>query len=402
MELYLLVGCGLALAGIVLVPLTARIGAPVLLLFLAIGMLAGVDGPGGLYFDDFDLALEIGSVALAVILFAGGLETTAAEIRKAAGPAIVLATIGVAATAAIVAGVAWWLLDFAPVLALLLGAVVASTDAAATFLLLRQSKVALRARLQETIVVESGLNDPMAIFLTVSLVTIVDAGQALSVDLVPALVPDLALRIGIGALAGIAGGWVLARIVDGIAIPEGLTMPLVLLGGLTIYAATDLVGGSAYLAVYLCGATIRARVRHSLDRIAPFHDGLAWLAQLVLFLMLGLLVTPTSLSDRIGDGLIVAAALMFAARPLAVLLCLTPFRFALRDQLFAGWVGLRGGVPIFLAIIPVVSPGPTSADFFNIVFVIVVASLVLQGWTIPAVARLLGVTEQPDRAGSQN
>ena len=397
MELPLLIGCLLVIGGVAVIPLSAKIGAPVLLLFLGIGMLAGIDGPGGIGFENFELALQIGSLALAIILFAGGLETSMAEIRKAAAPALVLATIGVVITAVVVAAAAVYIMDFSLVMALMLGAVVASTDAAATFLLLRQSNASLQGRLEETIVVESGLNDPMAIFLTVTMVSIVDAGQSLSWSLAPELLPDLAWQMVAGAAAGIGGGWLLARFTDQIRIPSGLYMPLVLAGGLAVYAATSLVGGSAYLAVYLCGVAFRARVHMPLERIHHFHDGLAWLAQLVMFLMLGLLVTPHDLQLSYKGALLVALVLMFVARPLAVALCLTPFRYSLKEQTFVGWVGLRGGVPIFLAILPVVSPGPTTQQFFDIVFVIVVASLVLQGWTIPLVSKLLKVTDDGDK-----
>lgn len=397
MNIYLLVCAALVFASILLTPLSARIGAPLLLLFLILGMLFGAQGPGGIEFDDFSLAFNIGSVALAIILLSGGLDTTMGEIRKASAPAFVLATLGVVLTAAVVGASAAWLFNVPITQGLLLGAVVGSTDAAATFLLMQQRGIQLRGRVRETILVESGINDPMAIFLTLTFVFLVDSGIALSWSVIPDLLPDLALQLGIGALIGLVGGRALAWFVDRFNLPIGLYPPFVLAGALTLFAGTQLAGGSGYLAIYLCGIMVTAYTRRSTERIRHFHEALAWLSQIVMFLMLGLLVIPGDLGILLGPALAMAAILIFVARPLAVLLCLAPFRFQFREQLYIGWVGLRGAVPIFLSIIPVISPGPTTESFFNIVFVIVIASLVLQGWTIPVVAHWLGVSEDNSR-----
>ena len=392
MDLFLLIAGLVVFGSILLTPVSARIGAPLLLLFLAVGMLAGEDGPGGLHFNDFGLAYEIGAVALALILLAGGLDTPLADLRRAAAPAIAMATVGVVATAGAVGGLAHLLLGMPLIQALLLGSVVASTDAAATFLLLRQSGVILKGRMRETILVESGLNDPMAIFLTVAFVGLVDSGMPLAWETLPDLAALLAQQLGVGAIAGLAGGWLAARIAQRIVLPAGLYAPLTLAAALAVFAATRLVEGSGFLAIYLFGIVVAARAPRSAERAAQFMDGISWLAQIVMFLMLGLLVTPHALGASIVPGLLVAAALIFIARPLATTLCLTPLRVPLRQQAYIGWVGLRGAVPIFLAIIPVISPGPMTESFFDVVFVVVIASLVLQGWTIAPMARWLGVT----------
>jgi potassium/hydrogen antiporter len=392
MDLFLLVAALVVFGSILLTPVSARIGAPLLLLFLAVGMLAGEDGPGGLHFDDFELAYEIGTMALALILLAGGLDTPLRDLRKAAAPAIAMATLGVVLTAGTVGIVTHLLLGLSIVEALLLGSVVASTDAAATFLLLRQSGVVLKGRMRETILVESGLNDPMAIFLTVAFVGLVDAGMPLSWETLPGLLVILAQQLGLGALGGIAGGIAAAAVARRIVLPAGLYAPLMLAAAFGVFAATRLVEGSGFLAIYLFGIVVTARAPQAAARAAQFMDGISWLAQIVMFLMLGLLVTPHELRASALPALFIAAVLIFLARPLATLICLTPLKVPLRQQAYIGWVGLRGAVPIFLAIIPVISPGPVTAAFFDIVFVIVIASLVLQGWTIVPMARWLGVT----------
>ena len=398
MDLFLLIAGLVVFGSILLTPVSARIGAPLLLLFLAVGMLAGEDGPGGLHFDDFGLAYEIGALALALILLSGGLDTPVRDLRRAAAPAIAMATAGVVITAGTVGVVSHYLLGLPLMEALLLGSVVASTDAAATFLLLRQSGVVLQANMRETILVESGLNDPMAIFLTVAFVGLVDAGVPLTWATLPDLLTVLVQQLGIGAAAGLAGGWAAAAIAGRIVLPAGLYAPLTLAAAMAVFAATRMVEGSGFLAVYLFGIVLAARAPGAGERAAQFMDGVAWLAQIVMFLMLGLLVSPHALGASAVPALIVAAVLMFLARPLATLLCLTPLRVPLRRQAYIGWVGLRGAVPIFLAIIPVISPGPVTVQFFNIVFVVVIASLVLQGWTIAVMARWLRVTDDSGAA----
>lgn len=388
MELFLIAGSALFFVGILLSPVALRTGAPLLLFFLAIGMLVGEDGPGGFDFDDFRLAYDLGSIALAVILFTGGLETQFSDIKKAWAPALLLASLGVCLTTGIVGGAVMLLLGSPLDQALLLGAVVGSTDAAATFMLLQQRAINLVGRGKETILIESGLNDPFAIFLTIVFVSIVDFGTE-SLGWPTAII--FVSQIGLGALFGLVGGFALAWLVNRLPLLQGMYPVFVLSGGLLLFGITAWLGGSGFLAVYLCGIVVSARCTRTVERIVNFHSAMAWLSQIGLFLMLGLLVTPRDLPTVIPPALVVAAVLMFVARPVATFVCLTPLRFPLRQQLFIGWVGLRGAVPIFLAIIPVISPGPVTVFFFNEVFVVVIASLVLQGWTISLAAKALKV-----------
>jgi len=388
MELFLIAGSALVFVGILLSPVAMRTGAPLLLVFLAIGMLVGEDGPGGVQFDDFERAYDLGSIALAVILFTGGLETQVADVKKAWLPATLLASLGVCVTAGLV-GAGVTLLLGAPLdQALLLGAVVGSTDAAATFMLLQQRAIRLVGRGKETILIESGLNDPFAIFLTTLFVSLVDLG-ATSLGWPTAIL--FASQIGLGVVFGVGGGFALAWLVNRLPLLPGMYPVFVLSGGLLLFGVTAWLGGSGFLAVYICGIVFSARCTRTVERIINFHSAMAWISQIGLFLMLGLLVTPRDLPAVIPSALVVAAVLMFVARPIATMVCLMPLRFSLREQLFIGWVGLRGAVPIFLAIIPVISPGPVTVSFFNEVFVIVIASLVLQGWTLSLVAKGLKV-----------
>jgi len=392
MDVLLLLFALALFASITLAPVVSRLGGPLLLLFLGMGMLIGENGIVGIQFDQFAIAFEIGTIALALILLSGGLDTPMRDLREAAGPSLALATVGVVLTSAIVGVGAMFAFGLPLVHGLLLGAVVGSTDAAATFLLLRQAGVRLIGRVRETLLVESGINDPTAILLTVMLVALVDAGLPLSWSLWPEITLVLGQQFGIGAVFGIGGGLVVALISRRISLPAGLHGPFVLTAALSVFAITRLCDGSGFLAIYLFGIAFSALASRTTLRVAQFHDGLAWLAQIIMFVMLGLLVTPASLGEMALPALAVALALIFVARPLAVLTCLTPFRVPLRQQAYISWVGLRGAVPIFLAIIPVISPGPVTVEFFNIVFVVVITSLVLQGWTIAPMARWLGVT----------
>jgi NhaP-type Na+/H+ and K+/H+ antiporter len=392
LELALLGVGGLVLLSVVVSPLASRLGAPILLVFLGIGMLVGEDGPGGVVFDNFQVANNLGSVALAVILFAGGLGTRVRDIRVTWGPALVLATLGVALTAAVV-GVSAWLVGVPLLVGLLLGAVVGSTDAAATFLLLRGRGIVLKGRVIETIVVESGLNDPMAIFLTVTLVSFVAAGGA---TLSPDLLRTFSLQLGFGAAGGLLGGLVLAWLGRRLHLARGLRAVMALAGALALFAAVQIAEGSGYLAVYLCGVVLMDRTDEAhREELDITHASLAWLSQILMFLMLGLLVTPHELLGEILVSVGVAFVLIFIARPIAVAVCLAPFRFDLRERLFIAWVGLRGAVPIFLAVIVVASQGPIGVNFFNVVFLVVIASLILQGWTVPWMARRLRLEASP-------
>jgi len=388
MELLLVTGAAVFFIGILLTPVAMRTGAPLLLLFLGIGMLLGENGPGGIEFDNFELAYHLGSAALAIILFSGGLETELPDLKKAWAPSLMLATVGVCLTTGILGGAIALIFDVSLANALLFGAVVGSTDAAATFMLLQQRAINLIGRCKETILIESGLNDPFAIFLTLVFVSVVDHGVE-SLGWSTAFL--LLTQLGLGALFGIAGGFALAWLLNRIPLQVGLHPVFVLSGCLLLFGITAELDGSGFLAVYLCGIIINARASDLQLRVNNFHQGMAWISQIGLFLMLGLLVTPRDLPVDIPGALVIAAVLMFVARPLASLASLAPFGFSLRERIFVGWVGLRGAVPIFLAIIPVISPGPVTVQFFNEVFIVVIASLVLQGWTIGFAARVLKV-----------
>jgi cell volume regulation protein A len=365
-----------------------RIGAPLLLVFLGLGMLAGENGIGGLAFSDFRLTYLVGNVALAIILFDGALRTPRAALRLAAGPAIVLATVGTSLTAFIVGLAAAPLLGLSLTEGVLMGAILASTDAAAVFLLLNRRGGAIERRVGATLEVESGFNDPMAVFLTLLLVEALQHGG--SIFSLGALL-SLLQQMGGGAVIGLAGGYAMLWVVNRVNIATGLYPILVVAFAVFVFAAAQSIHGSGFLAVYLTGLVFGFGRHRARQLIARFHDGLAWLSQIVMFLLLGLLVTPAHLLTDLAAALCVALVLMLIARPLSVIACLVPFRFARSEIAFVSWVGLRGAVPIFLATIPVVAGLPHAATFFNVAFVAVIASLVLQGWTILPAARWLGL-----------
>ncbi len=380
--------------GFLLVPLSKSLGAPILLLILIGGMLVGEDGPGNIDFEDFELAYSLGSIALAIILFAGGLETKIRTLKGSRTVSVFLASFGVLITTGIVGAAASYMLNIPIEHGLLLGAVVASTDAAATFMLIQQNQINLPSRLSNTLVLESGINDPMAIFLTIALTAIVNQGAQIGGETALTFLPLFLQQIGIGVTFGVIGGIGLAKILDNIQIPVGLHPPMALAGAMAIFAATSILGGSGFLAIYLCGLIVIDQIKKSAERILNFGEALQWLSQIVLFFMLGLLVTPSDLPDTAVPALIIAFVLMFFARPLAVFICAIPARFSIKETTYLSWVGLRGAVPIFLAIFPIITPGPIETDFFNIVFVIVVVSLVLQGWTVASSAKWLGLIEK--------
>ncbi len=388
----ILFGGLLALAAIVLTA-ASRSGAPLLLVFLGVGMLAGEDGIGGVRFDDFELSFFVGNLALAVILFDGGLRTRYESFRAGLWPAVSLATVGVVVTAGVTGFIAARLLDLPLLEGLLIGAIVGSTDAAAVFALLHTRGMQLKQRVAATLEIESGSNDPMAVFLTVVLIELLLAGKT---TLDATVLASFVQQMGLGALLGIAAGHALAWLIDRLnLVAAGLYPLLALSGGLLTFGLTGLLGGSGFLAVYLAGLTLGNRRPRGELYILRVHDGLAWLAQLAMFLLLGLLATPTRLLEVAVTGLVVALALMLVARPLAVLLCLAPFRLPWREQVFIAWVGLRGAVPIVLTVFPLFAGLENAYLYFNIAFFVVLVSLVVQGWTIAPLARLLGLEAPP-------
>ena len=390
----LLAGALILLVALLLGAASSRIGLPFLLVFLVVGMLAGEDGPGGIAFDDYRLSFLVGNLALAVILLDGGLRTRFATFRVGLRPALVLATIGVALTAALVGACTAWVFGLDWRLAALLGAIVGSTDAAAVFALLRSAGVRLGDRIAATLEIESGANDPMAVFLTVGMIGVVLAPAGAPLE---GLAFELAKQFGIGAGAGVALGYAAGRALPRIRIGPGLDALLVCAIGVSVFALTNAIGGSGFLAVYLAGLLIANAAEHPSDDVLRAMDGMAWLAQSGMFLLLGLLVTPHKLVVVLLPALGVAVFLMLVARPAAVWLCLVPFRFPAREVWYMSWVGLRGAVPIVLAIFPLLAGVPSAELLFNIAFVVVLASLLAQGTTVGLAARAFGVA-LPGRA----
>lgn len=392
----ILVSAGLITFSIFAGVLSSRIGAPLLLVFLAFGMLAGEDGPGGIVFDDFGVAYLVGSFALALILFDGGLRTTRAALNRAFGPSLALATIGVVLTAGLTGAAAKYLFGLDWSAALLLGAIVGSTDAAAVFFLLHLRGLRLKTRVAATLEVESGINDPMAIFLTLALVGIAVHGHDIaSMEDAFGLLLDFLWQMVGGLLFGAAGGFFVLRAVNRLQLSSGLYPILAGALALLVFALTQGAGASGFLAIYIVGFTLGNNPHRATSEISRFSDGVAWLAQIVMFLMMGLLVTPSALLPLLLPALALALILIVVARPVAVWLCLVPFRFTVKETAFVSWVGLRGAVPIFLGTIPVLSGVEGANTIFGIAYVIVLVSLILQGWTVPFVARLAEVELPP-------
>ena len=375
------------MAGILSSLLALRFGAPLLLVFLLIGMLAGDSGPGQLRFDDVRTTYLVGSVALALILFDGGLRTRFQTIRAVLAPSMALATIGVLLTAMITAPVARYVLDLNWTEALLVGAVVASTDAAAVFLLVHAQGLRLRPRVGATLEAESGTNDPFAVFLTLMLVELISVGHSSAWHVLLELTREAVL----GAIVGVIGGRLVVLALNRVALPQGLHAPFVATAALVIFGGAQIAHASGFLAVYLAGIIIGNRPTRAHNSVVTFLDAATWLAQIVMFVLLGLLVSPQRLVTSIIPAVIVALVLMLVARPLAVFLCLAPFRFSWREKVFIAWTGLRGAVAIFLASIPMLVGLSKAYLYFDVAFVVVIISLLLQGWTLAAAARRLHV-----------
>ena len=387
----LFVGALLFVAAVLVSAWAFRVGAPLLLVFLVVGMLAGEEGPGGIRFDDFRATYIVGNIALAVILFDGGLRTRVTSFALGFRPAMSLATLGVLVTAAITGAIAAWALGLSLLQGLLVGAIVGSTDAAAVFSLLRNQGIGLKQRVATVLEIESGSNDPMAIFLTVALVALLASGEAPSWQIGVFFVQQM----GLGLVAGYAGGRLLAWGIDHIRLAEGLYPLLALAGGLFVFAATAYAGGSGFLAIYVAGIVLGNRPVHAVQDILSVHDGLAWLAQIVMFLVLGLLATPSELIAVAPAALLVAAGMIFVARPVAVWLSLLFYRAPAAEKLFISWVGLRGAVPVVLALFPLMAGLDQARLYFDVAFFVVLVSLVCQGWTITPLARRLKLELPP-------
>ena len=389
MNIAILIGATLIVAAAFTSLLSFRFGAPLLLVFLLVGLLAGEDGLG-IRFDNLGAAYFVGSVALVIILFDSGYATRLSVLRIAALPSLVLATAGVLLTSVLVGAAAEVIFGLSWRDGLLLGIIVAPTDAAAVFFLLRVGGITLRDRVRSTLEVESGSNDPMAIFLTLAVVGGIGASAGTG-GLDIGILGDLILQVVVGGMVGFIGGFVIVQVVNRTEFEPALYPIVVTALALATYAVAGMAWGSGFLAVYVAGLVSgNIRMRHAVA-LRRFQEGTTWLAQIAMFLTLGLLATPSEFPA-------VALRAGVLARPLAVWICLVAFRFSRREMAFISWVGLRGAVSILLAILPVIVGMPNGRLMFNTAFVVVLASLLVQGWTIGPMARFLGLIV-PARAG---
>lgn len=388
-EQILIAGSVFILLGVFASKASEKFGVPALLLFLALGMLAGSEGPGGIHFDDPWLAQALGVAALAIILFSGGLDTHWSKVRPIAFRGVLLSTLGVALTAVVFGVAAWLLLDFTPLEGMLLGAIMSSTDAAAVFAVLRSRNIGLPERVQNLLELESGSNDPMAVFLTITVITLMSQPDMSPAGLVIRL---FVVQMALGAILGYLLGWLLVWIVNHIGLEtEGLYPALTLSSALFIYGAISYAGGNGFLGIYIAGLVMGNTNFVHKKSLLRFHDAAAWFMQIVMFLILGLQVFPSQLVPILARGLLLSVILMFLARPIGVFLTLAFSPFTLKERIVIAWVGLRGAVPIILATFPYFAEIPQADEIFNVVFFVVLTSVLLQGTSIPFVVRLLGL-----------
>ncbi len=387
-ENILLVGSLLLFVSVIVGKTSYKFGVPTLLLFLAIGMLAGTDGIGGISFDNPQIAQFIGIVSLNFILFSGGLGTNWTSVRPILHEGLVLSTVGVLLTTLTLGVFVWFVTDFTIYESMLLGSIVSSTDAAAVFSILRSKNLALKTNLRPLLELESGSNDPMAYVLTIAFLTlVVNQDQSLA-----SIIPLFLQQMIIGGIGGFAFGKLSKVIINRIKLDfEGLYPVLVIALMFITFSATDFVGGNGFLAIYICAVYLGNQDLIHKKTILKMYDGLAWLMQIVLFLTLGLLVFPSQVFPYIGIGLLISLFLIIVARPVSVFLSLMFFKMQLRRRFYISWVGLRGAVPIVFATYPLLAGIDKAHMIFNIVFFISVSSVLIQGTTISIVAKWLNV-----------
>jgi len=392
-ESILFVGSILLLMSIGLSKMSDRLGVPALLLFLGLGMLAGSEGLGGIHFDNTYMAQVLGVLSLAFILFSGGLDTRWRDIRPALTQGLLLSTVGVVLTAGVVAISAVFLFNFTWLAAMLLGAIVSSTDAAAVFSILRSKRLVLKGNLRPTLELESGSNDPMAYFLMIAVITMMTLPDSSPIILIPTLIKHLFFGLLVGGLMGKGMVWILNNIrLTYFGLYPVLMLALVLL----TYSMAALVGGNAFLAVYISGLILGNSFTAHKRNIVKFYDGIAWLMQIAMFLALGLLVYPSALWPVLIPGISLSLVLMFIARPIAVFLSLAFVKISVKEKLFLSWTGLRGAVPIVFATFPLLAEIPNAEMIFHIVFFIVLTSILFQGSSFSWVAKKLGLDSGKD------
>jgi cell volume regulation protein A len=349
-------------------------------------MFAGSEGVGGIYFDNAQLAKSIGVVALIFIIFSGGLDTNWKETKSVVWHGVILSTVGVLLTAVITGIFAVYILKFSFLEGMLLGSIVSSTDAAAVFSILRSKRISLRSPLKPLLEFESGSNDPMAVFLTIGFIGII-AAKGSNIAL---LIPKFVIDMGVGALTGYLAARFIIFFINRLKLEyEGLYLALMISLVLLTYVIAVFLKGNGFLAVYIAGLMLGNANFPNKKMIMRFHDGLAWLMQIVMFVTLGLLVFPSRIIPLIGAGVLLTFILMMVARPISVMLCLLPFKMSMRKKIMIGWVGLRGSVPIILATFPFMAGIPQADTYFNVVFFVVIASVFIQGTSIPFISKLL-------------